>query len=169
MTFLLCRNKQRGFRRLDAEHLYGNSPQLAVIGQPVGMFLFPERGDWSVGGLRSPDTLQRSGLLSVSAARHKGRTASRSCPDRLAFHPDASATCLAIAAEIRRQRYRGDSRASAGKLKLKAGARYRREAADQGESDGRSRADPRDFNTQRRRRISSPALISFRPLPSNIA
>lgn len=53
MTFLLFRNKQRGFRRLDAEHLYGNSPQLAVIGQPVGMFLFPERGDWSVGGLRS--------------------------------------------------------------------------------------------------------------------
>lgn len=66
-----------------------------------------------------PDTLQRSGLLSVSAARHKGRTASRSCPDRLAFHPDVSATCLVIAAEIRRQSYRSDSSASAGKLKLK--------------------------------------------------
>lgn len=32
-----------------------------------------------------PDSLQRSGLLSVSAARHQGRTASRSCPKKLAL------------------------------------------------------------------------------------
>lgn len=37
----------------DADHLYGNSPQLPMIGQPVGMFLFPQRSDWSVGGLCS--------------------------------------------------------------------------------------------------------------------
>lgn len=51
--FSFSANKQRGFRRLDAEHLYGNSPQLPMIGQPVGMFLFPQYSDWSVGGLCS--------------------------------------------------------------------------------------------------------------------
>lgn len=77
-----------------------------------------------VGGRSAqPDTLQRSGLLSVSAARHKGRTASRGCPDRLAFHPGVSATLLVIPAEIRRQSYRGDSSASALKAKIEAGER----------------------------------------------
>lgn len=34
-------------------HLHGNSPQSAMIGQPVGMFLLLQRVDWSMGGLCS--------------------------------------------------------------------------------------------------------------------
>lgn len=42
-----------------------------------------------VGGRsEQPDSLQRSGLLSVSAARQKGRTASRSCLEQVALYSD---------------------------------------------------------------------------------
>lgn len=72
-------NKQRGFRRLDAEHLYGNSPQLPMIGQPVGMFLFPQRSDWSVGG-----------LCSLTVCSVPGYCQSRQLGTRAGPHPGAA-------------------------------------------------------------------------------
>lgn len=50
----------------------GNSPQLPMIGRPVGIFKFPLSADWLVGGRWSRESLHRSGLLSVLAARRRG-------------------------------------------------------------------------------------------------
>lgn len=77
--FSYSANKQRGFRRLDAEHLYGNSPQLPMIGQPVGMFLFPQCSDWSVGG-----------LCSLTVCSVPGYCQSRQLGTRVGPHPGAA-------------------------------------------------------------------------------
>ncbi len=50
----------------------GNSPQLPMIGRPVGIFKFSLCADWLVGGLWRRESLHRSGFLSVSAARRRG-------------------------------------------------------------------------------------------------
>lgn len=114
-----------------------------------------------VGGRSAPpDTLQRSGLLSVSAARHQGRTASRSCPDRLAFSTQTRAplVCSVIAAAVRRGSYRGDSCASAGTLKSKQ-ERDSAERQPSGGGGGEKVTDGAEPIPGILTRISSPAWI----------
>lgn len=75
-------------------HLYGNSPQLPMIGQPVGMFLFPQCTDWSVGGLSSLTVCSVPGYC--QSRQHGTRAGPRPAAARtqLARHPDVTTSYL---------------------------------------------------------------------------
>lgn len=111
-----------------------------MIGQPVGMSPFPRRGDWSVGGSVRPDGPQRSGLLSVSAAQHKGRTVSRSCPEAASSSSQTSPFLIRLSRRRESPRSVAVEVAAQPQLDISSREPSERRSRSRGESDGRSGA-----------------------------
>lgn len=85
---LFYAGKQRGCRRSDAMHLYGNTRQLSLIGGAVGMFVLAGFANWSVGG---PYSLTGCSVPGYCQSQQLGTRAGSPHPGAAnPFHPNSA-------------------------------------------------------------------------------